>query len=425
MRKYPKIVSALAVCLMFTTACSNDEDGRPPGAGQVSPQAQSTFESLFPGARDVEWEVRGTYAVADFSYSDADGGGWVPGSAWFNQSDGAWLMSEYDVRFDRLPDMVKTAFQASEYATWRVDDVDLIRREGVTLLYVIEVENAGQEMDLYYTEDGVLVKAVADGGGQSDYDGLIPSTPGGSVMDFIRSHYPDARIVEVDTDDGLTEVELVDAGRVLREVVFDRSGAWLYTQTEVRRADLPAAVVAAWDSSEYAETNGYRLDDIDFFETANDGSYYRLELDSRFGDVKLRVTPDGQLSLYQSAGGGAIVGGKVEAFVSQQYPGAVIVEKDYDDGYLEVEIRHEGREKEVLFDGRNNWVLTRWDVSYRDLPEAVVEAFRQSDYARWEVDDIYYAETPSGEWYVFEVEDDRTDRERLVRITPQGSFVNA
>jgi len=312
MRKYPRIVSALAVCLMLTTACNNDEDGRPPGAGQVSPQAQSTFESLFPGAHDVEWEVRGTYAVADFSYSDADGGGWVPGSAWFNQSDGAWLMSEYDVRFDRLPEAVKAAFQASEYATWHVDDVDLIRREGVTLLYVIEVENAGQEMDLYYTEDGVLVKAVADGGGQSDYDGLIPSTPGGSVMDFIRSHYPDARIVEVDTDDGLTEVELVDAGRVLREVVFDRSGAWLYTQTEVRRADLPAAVVAAWDSSEYAETNGYRLDDIDFFETANDGSYYRLELDSRFGDVKLRVTPDGQLSLYLSAGSGAIVGGEVE-----------------------------------------------------------------------------------------------------------------
>ena len=137
------------------------------------------------------------------------------------------------------------------------------------------------------------------------------------------------------------------------------------------------------------------------------------------------MTPDGQLSLYQSAGSGTIVGGEVEAFVSQQYPGAVIVEKDYDDGYLEVEIRHEGREKEVLFDGRNDWVLTRWDVSYRDLPEAVVEAFRQSDYARWEVDDIYYAETPSGEWYVFEVEDDRTDRERLVRITPQGSFVNA
>lgn len=425
MRKYPKIVSALAVCLMFTTACSNDDDSRPPGAGQVSPQAQSTFESLFPDARDVEWEVRGTYAVADFSYSDAAGGGWVPGSAWFNQSDGTWLMSEYDVRFDRLPDMVKTAFQTGEYATWRVDDVDLIRRDGVTVLYVIEVENAGQEMDLYYTEDGVFVKAVADGDGQSDYDGLIPSTPGGSVMDFVRSHYPDARIVEVDTDDGLTEVELIDAGRVLREVVFDRSGAWLYTQTEVRRADLPAAVVAAWDSSEYAESNGYRLDDIDFLETANDGSYYRLELDSRFGDVKLRVTPDGQLSLYQSTGGETVVGDKVEAFVSQQYPGAVIIEKDYDNGYLAVEIRHDGREKEVLFDGQNNWVLTRWDVSYRDLPDAVAEAFRQSDYARWEIDDIYYAVTPSGDWYVFEVEDDRTASERLVRITPQGSVVNA
>lgn len=425
MRRYPKLVSALAVCLMFTAACSSDDDGPPPGGDKVSPLAQLTFEHLYPDARDVEWEVRGTYAVADFSYADADGSGWVSSSAWFDQTNGSWLMSEHDVRFDRLPEAVKTAFSGSEYATWRIDDVDLIRRDGVTLLYVIEVENAGQEMDLYYTEDGVLVKALADSSGQPDYSDLIPSTPGGSVMYFIRSHYPDARVVEVDTDDGLTEVELVDAGRVLREVVFDRSGNWLYTRTEVRRGDLPAAVTAAWDASEYAEANGYRLDDIDFFETANDGSYYRLELDSRFGDVKLRVTPDGQLSLYQSAGSGAIVGGKVEAFVSQQYPGAVIVEKDYDDGYLEVEIRHEGREKEVLFDGRDNWVLTRWDVSYRDLPEAVISAFSQSDYARWEIDDIYYAETPSGEWYVFEVEDDRTDRERLVRITPQGSVVNA
>ena len=101
------------------------------------------------------------------------------------------------------------------------------------------------------------------------------------------------------------------------------------------------------------------------------------------------------------------------------------MEKDYEHGYLEVDIRHDGREKEVLFDGQNNWVLTRWDVSYRNLPEAVVQAFRQSDYANGEVDDIYYAETNTGVWYVFEVEDRRTDRDYIVRITPQGEVVNS
>lgn len=422
MWKYTFFVSALAVSTCIATGCSDDEDGRPPVTNPVSAEVQASFAEQFPGARDVEWEVRGTYAVADFSYADSQSGGWVSSTAWYSQTDGTWLMSEYDLRFERLPEAVKTAFQQSEYAGWHVDDVDLIRRDGVTLLYVIEVEQGGQEMDLYYAEDGVLVKALADTDGRHDYSDLIPATPTGSVQEFIQSRYPGARIVEIDADDGLTEVELIDADHVLREAVFNRSGEWLYTQTEVRRADLPATVTDAWNASEYAAANGYRLDDIDYYETASDGNYYRLELESRYGDVKLKVTPDGDLSLFTPTGGGTIVADTVDEAIQRLCPGAIVIEKDYDDGYLEVEIRHEGREKEMLFNGQNDWVLTRWDVAYRELPEAVLTAFRQSEYAQWELDGITYTQTPTGEWYVLEVEDYRTDTDRYLRITPGGEI---
>ena len=422
MWKYTFFVSALAVSTCIATACSDDEDGRPPVTNPVSAEVQASFAEQFPGARDVEWEVRGTYAVADFSYADSQSGGWVSSTAWYSQTDGTWLMSEYDLRFERLPEAVKTAFQQSEYAGWHVDDVDLIRRDGVTLLYVVEVEQGGQEMDLYYAEDGVLVKALADTDGRHDYSDLIPATPTGSVQEFIQSRYPGARIVEIDADDGLTEVELIDADHVLREAVFNRSGEWLYTQTEVRRADLPATVTDAWNASEYAAANGYRLDDIDYYETASDGNYYRLELESRYGDVKLKVTPDGDLSLFTPTSGGTIVADTVDEAIQRLCPGAIVIEKDYDDGYLEVEIRHEGREKEMLFNGQNDWVLTRWDVAYRELPEAVLTAFRQSEYAQWELDDITYTQTPTGEWYVLEVEDYRTDTDRYLRITPGGEI---
>lgn len=422
MWKYTFFVSALAVSTCIATGCSDDEDGRPPVTNPVSAEVQASFAEQFPGARDVEWEVRGTYAVADFSYADSQSGGWVSSTAWYSQTDGTWLMSEYDLRFERLPEAVKTAFQQSEYAGWHVDDVDLIRRDGVTLLYVIEVEQGGQEMDLYYAEDGVLVKALADTDGRHDYSDLIPATPTGSVQEFIQSRYPGARIVEIDADDGLTEVELIDADHVLREAVFNRSGEWLYTQTEVRRADLPATVTDAWNASEYAADNGYRLDDIDYYETASDGNYYRLELESRYGDVKLKVTPDGDLSLFTPTGGGTIVADTVDEAIQRLCPGAIVIEKDYDDGYLEVEIRHEGREKEMLFNGQNDWVLTRWDVAYRELPEAVLTAFRQSEYAQWELDGITYTQTPTGEWYVLEVEDYRTDTDRYLRITPGGEI---
>lgn len=422
MWKYTFFVSALAVSTCIATGCSDNEDGRPPVTNPVSAEVQASFAEQFPGARDVEWEVRGTYAVADFSYADSQSGGWVSSTAWYSQTDGTWLMSEYDLRFERLPEAVKTAFQQSEYAGWHVDDVDLIRRDGVTLLYVVEVEQGGQEMDLYYAEDGVLVKALADTDGRHDYSDLIPATPTGSVQEFIQSRYPGARIVEIDADDGLTEVELIDADHVLREAVFNRSGEWLYTQTEVRRADLPATVTDAWNASEYAAANGYRLDDIDYYETASDGNYYRLELESRYGDVKLKVTPDGDLSLFTPTGGGTIVADTVDEAIQRLCPGAIVIEKDYDDGYLEVEIRHEGREKEMLFNGQNDWVLTRWDVAYRELPEAVLTAFRQSEYAQWELDDITYTQTPTGEWYVLEVEDYRTDTDRYLRITPGGEI---
>ena len=43
--------------------------------------------------------------------------------------------------------------------------------------------------------------------------------------------------------------------------------------------------------------------------------------------------------------------GDVAALIEQMYPGARIQERDWDDGYLEVEIWHDGREKNVYFNG--------------------------------------------------------------------------
>ena len=47
------------------------------------------------------------------------------------------------------------------------------------------------------------------------------------------------------------------------------------------------------------------------------------------------------------------------------------MEQDYDDGLLEVEIWHEGREKDVYFNGQNAWVYTEWDIRRAELPQAV------------------------------------------------------
>lgn len=412
----------LAAAALAAAGCEKEQSA-PGGMNRVSDAARSAFEALYPGAGAVRWEVKGEYAVAAFDRSATR----VAGSdcaAWFVNASGSWSMTETDIRFDELPEAVKQAFAQSEYASWQVEEVDRLDRNGVEVVYVIEVRQAASEMDLYYAEDGVLVKSVADAGADYDYGDFIPSQPSTGIESFIASHYPGARIIDVDVEYGGTEIELVDADRVKRELFFDGSETWQYTKTEVRRAELPAAVVAAWEASDYAESKGYRLDDADLYETAADGTYYRLDLESRSGDVKVRITPDGMLTLHTApeTGGGAAVGTSIEEFIAARYPGAVILEKDNDDGYLEVDIRHEGVEKELLFNGAGAWVRSSWDVRVAALPVAVTDAVRGSSYADYRIDGADYVETPDGAWYEVELEGSR-DREVTLRITAEGSIL--
>lgn len=435
MKKYVRNLLAVAAAALLVAGCESNNGGGN-SAATVSPEVLKAFAERFPGAENVAWAVKGDYAVATFYWNDTRAAAATANcSAWFDNAGGSWSMTETEMPYSSLPEAVKTAFEASEYATWQRDnEVDVLTRSGEVEpeIYVIEVKQAGQEMDLYYSPDGVLVKTLADAGPDYDYGEFIPSQPVTGVDEYLAANYPDARVIDVDTEYEGTEVEILDGG-VTRELLFDRNGAWQYTKTEVRRTALPAAVTAAWAASEYSEANGYRLDDADYYETAADGNYYRLELESRNGDVKLMITPDGsEVSLYQpttgtapgtGTGSGSGVSGDIDAFIAEQYPGARILERDTDNGYLEVEILHENREKNVYFNGAGSWVKTTWDVRYSEVPAEVKSAIAASDYATWSVDGADYVETPDGVWYEIELEQERPEREVTLRIAADGTML--
>ena len=186
--------------------------------------------------------------------------------------------------------MVKTAFQQGEYSTWKVDDVDMIERRDVETVYVLEVEQGNSEVDLYYSPDGILVKTVLDAGGNDGYEDFIPFQPSSSVEAYIKEHYPSARILDIDREKGMTEVEILD-GTACRELLFDDGGAWVQTKTELRISALPDVVMAAIKASQYAT---YKIDDADFIETQT-GEWYLIELESGKQDVKLRIDTTGKI----------------------------------------------------------------------------------------------------------------------------------
>ncbi len=401
------IYAVSAFAALAFGGCENN-DGT--GGASVSTRAQEALSEKYPGAVNVSWEMKGMYAVADFLL-DA-----VPNTAWFDNG-GTWYMTESDLPFAALPQAVRDAFLGSEYGSWEIDDVDRIEREGVETVYVIEAELGEREVDLYYSPGGVLVKTVADGDSDYDYGDFIPDAIGDNILAFLRERYPQSRVVEIEAEDGMIEVEFVD-GPYCREASFSAAGDWIRTKTGIAAADVPQTVMQALAASEYAS---WRIDDVDFYETPS-GNFYRFELESPQGDVKVDVTPEGDISVApDSEHGGNGLSQKVVDFISGKYPGAVITDRDYENGYLEVEIVHENREKSVYFDGSENWAVTEWDLLLTEVPAAVLDAVKSSPYASYTLDDADYVQTPGGDCYRLELE--RGESEVVLKIDPAGRIL--
>ena len=209
MKKYALFLLAAASLNAFAS-CNDDDDRHEsnPQWNGVSEMVVKTFNEMYPDAKNIEWEVRNGYAVAEFYTASGAKGDDENTKAWFDNQLGDWAMTESDVTSANIPQAVLAAFEASEYADWRIDDIDMVLRNGMELVYVLEVEQGERDIDLYYSEDGVLVKSIA-GSVNNDYSDFIPQQPTGSVTDWIASNYPDARVVDIDVEDGGTEVEIL------------------------------------------------------------------------------------------------------------------------------------------------------------------------------------------------------------------------
>lgn len=261
-------------------SCDNDDND----SISVPTELQNAFSSKYPNAANVKWETKSGYYVADF-YDGHEA------SAWFTQ-DGKWQMTETDIPYAALPQAVKTTFESSEYAAWKIDDVDKLDRENIETVYVIEVEKQNQEIDLYYSTGGVLIKSIVDV--DNDEGNYLPTVKLTAEMKaFIDNKYPGSQVVEIEIEDdnnalrGFTEVDIIHEN-ASKEIMFNKNGNWYSTSWEVRI--LPNHIGTIIDQK-YA---GYRIDDADFFDMAEGTDYYLIELEKNNApDVKIKIAEDG------------------------------------------------------------------------------------------------------------------------------------
>lgn len=116
----------------------------------------------------------------------------------------------------------------------------------------------------------------------------------------------------------------------------------------------------------------------------------------------------------------------VTEFIAQQYPGARIIggERERNPLYvLEVDIYDGSVLREVRFDAANQWVQTKTEILLSEVPSAVLDALRASQYGTWRIDEVDHYASPAREWYRFELDEPASDRELEIDILPDGTLL--
>lgn len=76
------------------------------------------------------------------------------------------------------------------------------------------------------------------------------------------------------------------------EVWFNKSAEWLMTETELTKANLPAAIVTALESGKYA---GWWIDDVDVLEYPSAATRYVVEVEQGKKEIDLYFSEEGEL----------------------------------------------------------------------------------------------------------------------------------
>ena len=267
---------------LFLASCNKNEKGLTPNDAVTT-----AFDTKFPSATNVEWERKNTYDVADFTLNN------LSNSAWFDNT-GKWYMTEVDLEnFTQLPNAIQTAFKASLYKDWKIEDLERLDRLNADTIYAIEVEKEEQEFDLFYSSDGILIKAVPDFDHDNDFDDFLPDyTIPTVIKTYIETNYPGARIIELDHENGGTEIDIIHENRG-KELFFNSSYEWLSTHYNVTVNEVETTAKQAFEASIYKE---YYIDDIVKYETPS-SNYYIYELEKGSTDVNIKITIEGIITV--------------------------------------------------------------------------------------------------------------------------------
>lgn len=148
MKNIPYCILAIVLITGSLSACSQDLK-----EAQVPAAARATFKKLHPDTNVLEWEFIKRIQLYEAEFISKS----IKYEAYFTR-DGRWVRTERDIMEADLPQEVLAGLAKTEYAAWKIDDVEEHQSPEHSLFYEIEVEQGNQEVYLYFLPDGKLIR---------------------------------------------------------------------------------------------------------------------------------------------------------------------------------------------------------------------------------------------------------------------------
>ena len=294
---------------MFMLTSCNDDDKMPVSENEVPQKVQQEFSQRYPQVKDVKWEKVKEYHVARFNAPRTKAANRLyTSSAWFSEF-GRFLQTDQDLEFEELPVVVRESliqYKNLFYKDWEIDDCELLCRENMGLIFVVEIEKGDLEREISLSEFGDILKDVLD---NDDEDEILPIDIPQAVFHALEKIFPQTHntlsILELEFDDDEIEIDIMESGRH-KEVKLNANYQLVSVEYEVSMHEaeqlldesvlnhlLEMAKNAGWD---LFDEEVQKHIEIEVKETL-EGYTFEIEIEMGDAEWEVKIDQNGNISI--------------------------------------------------------------------------------------------------------------------------------
>lgn len=305
--KISKLLFMLLCGAMLLSSCSDDDEADLQEIN-VPTAVLNSFQKLYKGVDDVKWEQKNQYHVARFNGIKLGRSTHYSASAWFT-SDGIHQQSDQSIDFEQLPVLVKEAFIGYKtllYSDWKIDDCEVVLRNGMSLIYVIEIEKGNLEREISVSEFGDILKDVLDDDKEDILPILVPEELKAALLRLFPNTFDSIQFLELEIDDDEIEIDILDNGRH-KEIEFDQHFNWISTEYDVTMEEAmkllaPEVVQNLLALAEKLNINLFdpaiqKCIEIEVEEHVTKGLTMEIEIEYGDLEIEVRIDKDGNIKI--------------------------------------------------------------------------------------------------------------------------------